>query len=524
MGGRRRIDGEFWTKERVINGLERFIRDIAQGDESKLPASCEVYHKMIPQEDRDRSLTARLYPPYAAVLRHFETFTAAWWSFGYLVEVKAKNPKYVLTDEIRDMLYKIYDQPFRKKDRPADLPGVKQYARQLGLPEHVLTKWAVQLGLSHVKEPPWSDEEIRLLDEFGYRSPDNLVQVFKKHGFTRSKLGILLMRKRRMSHKVAPYYSANALARLMGVDAHVVKAWIEKGWLKYVMKGTARGTNPDHSTGDTHLIHEDWLYDFICKHPTDFQLKKVDQLWFLHIVTKGDVKLSVSDPTRITPRMECHQLAAPVEHRKRRSPQAAKSIPQTEPQGSGLPYLRTDNAEDKPHGTLVRYTMGCRCDECKAVKTSYGRERKEAQRNGKGNPRVPADAARAHLALLSDAGIGYLRVSELAGVNHNIVWKIRTGERKHIMFTTEQKILSITPDDISDSTTIDASETWKKIDWLLAHGFTKTSLAQKLGLATPALQIGKKLVMRKTARRIEEIYNEAREQLSENTLRRAANG
>lgn len=302
----------------MINGLERFIRDIAEGDESRLPASLMDYNDMIPAEDKRKKRQFKLYPPYAAILRHWPTFGAAWWNLGYLVEVKTKDPKYVLTDEIREKLYEIYDTPFKSKKRPKGLLGPKEYARSIGLPEHVVSKWAATLGLARLKEPPWSDAELQLLDEKGYFSPDRLTLIFKQHGFNRTKIGILLMRRRRLAMKASPYYSANSLSKLLGIDAHGVTNWIKKGWLRCEMKGTLRTSTPNRHSGDTHLIHQDWLYEFICQHPTEIELKKVDQLWFLHIITRGEIKFALSDPSKISLRTECRQIDSSVEHRKSR--------------------------------------------------------------------------------------------------------------------------------------------------------------------------------------------------------------
>ena len=189
------VNFDYWTKERVINGLERFIRDIAEGDETKLPTNLNRYSTLVPASEKGKREADRLYPPTMAVLRYFDTFSAAWWSFGYLVEVTSSAKKYQMTEEIKKRLIQIYDYPFKAKDRPKDLPGVKGYAREIGLPEHVLSKWAVELGLSHLKEPPWNEEEIDILDTFGYMSVPRIGIKLKEKGYTRSDLGINLMRQ-----------------------------------------------------------------------------------------------------------------------------------------------------------------------------------------------------------------------------------------------------------------------------------------------------------------------------------------
>lgn len=304
----------FWTKERVDNGLQRFIRDFGT---EKLPSNFNQYNEKIAADLR-KSMTKRLFPPAPAVLRFYESFVAAWWKFGFLVEKVTAKTKYVMTEENEITLRKIYSYPLQIKDRPKGLPkGPKEFARQIGIPEYVGTQWAQKLGLANTKEPPWSEDELGLLDEKGYLSIAQLQKHFKQKGFKRTETAIGLMRKRRMSHKASPFYSMNAVSQLFGIDAHSVKRWINEGWLKFEMKGTARDKETQQN-GDTHLIHKDWIYEFIINHPDKFDLMKVDQLWFLHIVTKGDVKLAVSDPNRISKRSECQLIEKPVEHTKLR--------------------------------------------------------------------------------------------------------------------------------------------------------------------------------------------------------------
>ncbi|HEX8801560.1 MAG TPA: hypothetical protein VF772_23250, partial [Terriglobales bacterium] len=39
--------------------------------------------------------------------------------------------------------------------------------------------------------------------------------------------------------------------------------------------------------GDSYLIQEKDVRRFILEHPTDIDLRKVDQLWFLDVITSG---------------------------------------------------------------------------------------------------------------------------------------------------------------------------------------------------------------------------------------------
>jgi hypothetical protein len=512
-----KFNQEWWTKQRVDNGLERFIRDFADETGSNLPTTFIVYNEMI-GEDKGRSQKDRLYPPAAAILRQYENFVALWWRFGYLVEVKAKSKKYILTPEIEARLREIYSHRFRANERPADLPGPKEYAKQLGMPGFVVTHWAQELGLAHTKEPPWSDEELGLLEKHGYKTPPVIARIFREHGFKRTTTAIQLMRKRRMVNKASPYYSVNALAKLFGVDAHGVKHWIDKGFLKFIMKGTRREEAPQ--TGDTRLVHKDWVYEFIVRYPDVFDIKKVDQLWFLHIVTRGEVKLAFSDESKMSKRTEGQTIEAPVEWRKSKLKENGKEK-KYKSSGKSLDFLRSaeELAADKPHGTLIKHIGGCRCEPCKKARYDYDKERREAQKNGNYNGMVSAELARQHIEKLAEQGIGFKRVSRIAKVNHNNIWKIKTGEKNKIRVSTETKILAVTAEALADGAPVDATETWNRIDWLLKKGLTKTAIAKRLGSKTPSLQIGKKQVRKQTAVKIEEIYNEIRQETGEGNVR-----
>jgi hypothetical protein len=83
------------------------------------------------------------------------------------------------------------------------------------------------------------------------------------------------------------FYSAYSLAQALGIDPHAVTRWIKSGHLKGKFRGTARGPQQN---GDSYLIQERDVRRFILEHPTDIDLRKVDQLWFLDLITNGLVR------------------------------------------------------------------------------------------------------------------------------------------------------------------------------------------------------------------------------------------
>ena len=81
--------------------------------------------------------------------------------------------------------------------------------------------------------------------------------------------------------------SAYSLAQALGINPHVVTRWIKNGHLKARFRGTARTAQQN---GDSYLIQEKDARRFILEHPTDVDLRKVDQLWFFDVITNGLVR------------------------------------------------------------------------------------------------------------------------------------------------------------------------------------------------------------------------------------------
>ena len=80
------------------------------------------------------------------------------------------------------------------------------------------------------------------------------------------------------------FYSPSGLAQGLGIDSHAVTRWIKSGYLKAKFRGTAR---TERQNGDIYLIHEKDVRRFILEHPTDIDLRSVDQIWFLDLITNG---------------------------------------------------------------------------------------------------------------------------------------------------------------------------------------------------------------------------------------------
>ena len=191
-----------------------------------------------------------------------------------------RKRKYVFTDQIDQRIREIYQNHPGAKTRP----GIRLLAKRVGMPHWALKKRAGELGLARAKEQPWSEPELGILARYAWMTDERIRLKLKAAGYARTVTGIHLKLKRmRFKHDLS-FYSANGLAQALGIDNHTVARWIRAGHLKAKHRGTER---TDHQGGDTYLIHEKDVRRFILEHPTDIDLRKVDQLWFLDVITNG---------------------------------------------------------------------------------------------------------------------------------------------------------------------------------------------------------------------------------------------
>jgi hypothetical protein len=191
--------------------------------------------------------------------------------------------KYVFTDQIDQLVREIYLDAPGAKTRP----GIRLLAKKVGMPHWALKKRAGELGLARTKEQPWSEPELEILARYAWMSDERIRLKLKAAGYARTVTGIHLKLKRMRFKHDGSFYSACSLAQALGIDPHAVTRWIKSGHLKAKLRGTAR---TEQQNGDSYLIHEKDIRRFILEHPSEIDLRKVDQLWFLDLITNGLVR------------------------------------------------------------------------------------------------------------------------------------------------------------------------------------------------------------------------------------------
>jgi len=197
---------------------------------------------------------------------------------------RRKRKLYVSNDLIDRQIRRIYHE--RCEKRLSAIPTLKETAKKIGWPKWALQRRARTLGLVRTKELPWSEAELQILERFAWMSDERIRLKLKGAGFIRTATAVHVKLKRTSAKQNTPYLTARGLADLFGVDSHMIAKWIKLNYLHARRRGTERVAEQG---GDMWLIHENDVYKFVPARPLEFDIRKVDQLWFLDLVTQGKI-------------------------------------------------------------------------------------------------------------------------------------------------------------------------------------------------------------------------------------------
>lgn len=149
---------------------------------------------------------------------------------------------------------------------------------RLRLPKWRITHRASQLGLSRVKEKPWSEYEVRKLQsQIGFTS---IAKLAKRLG--RSETAIQLKATRLGIQKRRHGYTATSLSQALGVNNKFVTGRIADGRIHAIRRETRR---TDKQGGDEWLITDEDVIEYIRANPYDLDIKKIDAYWFMDVIT-----------------------------------------------------------------------------------------------------------------------------------------------------------------------------------------------------------------------------------------------
>lgn len=193
-----------------------------------------------------------------------------------------RGRKYRPDDHIDAIIREVYRRRVEENDR-----GATRWAQiKTGWPKFMIARRGAELGLARTKEPNWSPSELAILEETAHLGIEAVRKKRAKRGFTRSRTGILLKRKRLKLTAHLDGYSGNGLAELFGVDNHRIYRWITDGMLA----AGRRETDRSHKQGgDTYWIRRQDVHAFVMNHPDEYDLRKVEKWWFLSLITEGRI-------------------------------------------------------------------------------------------------------------------------------------------------------------------------------------------------------------------------------------------
>jgi DNA-binding CsgD family transcriptional regulator len=163
----------------------------------------------------------------------------------------------------------------------------------------------------------------------------------------------------------------------------------------------------------------------------------------------------------------------------------------------------------------MRRRGGCDCHECIEAGRRYSR--RNAKMRARGTVQlVPAAPARTHVLALLQAGMTIRQVEARSGV-HRTAIRVLVGDfpnrrPSHRVRPATAAALLAVPGETHvpvGTATVDATGTRRRLQALLALGYTGNDLARRLGCSTPTLQIARQCRVRAaTARAVRALYEE----------------
>ncbi|MFF3443590.1 hypothetical protein [Streptosporangium sp. NPDC002721] len=145
---------------------------------------------------------------------------------------------------------------------------------------------------------------------------------------------------------------------------------------------------------------------------------------------------------------------------------------------------------ERDHG-YARYKLdGCRCYPCAAAVSDYNLNRNRGLAYGTWKPWVPAEPVRQHIRTLQAYGAGLRRIAEAANVDRKRLQGVLSGRPERGTPPSEKirpalaaAVLAVEPslDLLGGKTVIDASGTRRRLQALVACGWSQAKLAERIG-------------------------------------------
>lgn len=180
------------------------------------------------------------------------------------------------------------------------------------------------------------------------------------------------------------------------------------------------------------------------------------------------------------------------------------------------------------HGTYAAYVLDeCRCEPCAQANRTYEADRTRRQAYGRWDNYVDAGPARDHVRALMAAGMGLKRIAEV-GASQGQLWKLLYGKKRthpdgtvtqtpsrRIRKDVAERLLGI-PLDLAAGANVPGADTARRLQALVAIGWSVSVLGQRLGMRHPGnlgpVVHGQRDVMKATAIAVHALYVELADQ------------
>lgn len=191
--------------------------------------------------------------------------------------------------EFTTMMDEAIRRAYRERPTNGAIPGVRSLSEKWDIPTWTIKRRAGKLGLTREKNAVWTEKEIELLEQYAHLPPSVIEKKFLANWFFRSaaaiKIKLLRFEVRRDAQ--SGDYTPTTLGMCFGTDQKVIVRWINLGLLKAtVILDRADGQK-------RRIVKEADIIEFIRKNPMTFDIRKVDQMWFVDLLLGGKVGYTV---------------------------------------------------------------------------------------------------------------------------------------------------------------------------------------------------------------------------------------
>lgn len=174
---------------------------------------------------------------------------------------------------------------------------------------------------------------------------------------------------------------------------------------------------------------------------------------------------------------------------------------------------------NRPHG-YARYRLdGCRCYVCGYAVSKYNENRTKAIIAGAWKPWTDAEPVRTHIRFLQSCDMGLRAIAAAAGVNRKrLQYTLNgrpergTGPQPKVRPALASAVLAVEPtlDNLGGATVISALGTVRRLQALVAAGWSQERLAVELGMTATNLSrlINADVVIVRNARRVRDLYDQ----------------